>query len=243
MVWQRAYYGFKREEGSRQPRRRLPDRPNKQLAFPTMATVRPTSSSSPDPSDFLALSSADDILSALGGAVWAPPVSTKVATGPNAIPLVWGDCVTTMAEKLGSIGPTPFVLPASLPPRHPYSRQAGLLAMPPSDLQYINSPIPSARGSQRRPTLNLLVDIINGQYNGKAIPNMAAGEELPLTLVLGILMLNGEMYQTNSFLRTLWDGRHASCLLGALARVSNRFVICDHRSGNISLVQDFYKAD
>lgn len=208
-----------------------------------MATTRPVSSASPDPADFLSLSSADDILSALGGAVWAPPVRPNGSrpVGPTSIPLIWPDSVTLMAEKLGDIGPTPFALPASLPPRHPYSKERGLLAMPPANLDLINAPIPGKRGEQRRPTLNLLADIINGQYNGKAIPNMAEGESLPLALVLGILLLNPGMYSKNSFFRTLWDGRHGTCLLGAIARVSNRFVVCDHNTGMIDLIQNWYE--
>ena len=208
-----------------------------------MATTRTASSSSPDPADFLSLSSADDILAALGGAVWAPPVRANGSrpAGPTAIPLVWPDSVTLMAEKLGDIGPTPFALPASLPPRHPYSKERGLVAMPPAQLEMINAPIPP-RGSQRRPTLNLISDLVHGQYNGRPIPNMAEGESLPLALALGILLLNPGMYSKNSFFRTLWDGRHGTCLLGAIARVSNRFVICDHNDGMISLVQDWYEA-
>lgn len=186
--------------------------------------------------------SIDELLSELGGQTWQPPArpSGASAIAKNVRLLMWPEIVSQLAEKLAGPDAPGLVLPAAMPPRHPHSSHAGLLCHAPKNLEELNLEVPKQRGAQRRPVLNLLQDIANGNYNGRDLPSLADGERLPLATLLTILLLNRKMYVDNSYLRSLWDSRAHACIMGVLANVTRRYVVCDNEDGTLYLVRDFY---
>ena len=176
----------------------------------------------------------DALLSSLDAAEWAPPAVEKTAAAATGAPPVeWSAPVLALAESAG------VSLPFHQPKKPGVLGLRYLMAHAPKDLRALNAPVQTTL--QKRTAGGVfLLSLIHGRFttsNGIIpIPSLAAGDSLPVVVLLKCLSKVPEMVKGDNavnYLSTLYD-RGPGCILAQIAKFSGRYAYIDGESIRLS---------